>query len=378
MPPPPPPQPLRHNLPIRQPHDPRQERRALGVQERQALHLLPPLLICGIVRLQPPTTLTLSLYSPLGKLRIHQEHAAPQINILAQVLLVAVVQADGGQPRAAPQAEPDARLGELAGEQAPERGPHELGAHVPRQEKGRGEAVPVLAEADRVARARDVRGRERGVDGKRGVVARVQAPDAGEAEVDGREERQGDGGELELGGDAADDGRGFWVGAAEEGEEDVQSEGGVEGEEGVGRVHEALLLVRLAGEDGEPEVEGGEEDEGAQAGLEGGAGGVAGGKLLEEEEREGEEGEEEPDVKVEEEVLEVEGPGLRAVEVGAAGGGEDVVLDDVPGDDLDLFVKEGVYGCVEGLGTVLSGDRLEKETGGEDVPLRRELQQHHG
>ena len=51
---------------------------------------------------------------------------------------------------------------------------------------------------------------------------------------------------------------------------------------------------------------------------------------MEEDEGEGEEGEDEPDVKVQEEVLKVECPRLGAVQVGAAGLGEDVVLDDVP------------------------------------------------
>ena len=74
---------------------------------------------------------------------------------------------------------------------------------------------------------------------------------------------------------------------------------------------------------------------------------------MEEKKGQGDEGEDEPGVEVEEEVLEVEGPRLGAIEVGAARGGEDVVLDDVPRDDLDLFVKEGVDGCVSGLGVVL-------------------------
>ncbi len=179
------------------------------------------------------------------------------------------------------------------------------------------------------------------------MVGGVDPPDAGEAEEGGEEEGEGDGGELELGGDVVEDrgGRG-----AEEGKEGVEGEGGVEGQEGVGRVHEALFLVGLEGKDCEPKVEGGEKDEGAQPGLESGAGGVAGEELLEKEEGEGGEGEDEPDVEVEEEVFEVEGPGLGAVEVGAAGVREDVVFDDVPGDDFHFSVKEGVDGCVEGLG----------------------------
>ena len=343
MPPPFPPPPLRHNLPIRHPHHPPQKPRPLGIQKSLAPHHLPPLPIRRIIRLTRRQPL---LLRPLGKPRIHQKHTAPQVDVFPRVLLVPIIQPRRGQPRAAPEAEPDARLGELARQQAAELGPHKLGAHVARKEEGAGEAVPVLAEADGVAGPGDGRVGERGVDGERGVVGGVQACYAGEAEAGGDEEGEGDGGELELGGDVVEERGG---GGAEEGEDGVEGEGGVEGEEGVGGVHEALFLVGLEGEDGEPEVEGGEEDEGAQAGLEVGAGGVAGAELFEGEEGEGGEGEEEPDVEVEEEVLEVEGPGLGAVEVGAAGVGEDVVFDDVPGDDFDFFVEEGVDGCVEGL-----------------------------
>ncbi len=137
----------------------------------------------------------------------------------------------------------------------------------------------------------------------------------------------------------------------------MQGQGRVEGQEGVRRVHEPLFLVGLQGEDGEPHVEGREEDEGAQARLEGLAGGAAGEDFLQQEERQGDKGEDEPDVEVEEEVLEVEVPRLSAVQVGAASGGEDVVLDDVPRDNLDLFVEKGVDGRVGGLGSGLSTGR---------------------
>jgi hypothetical protein len=70
---------------------------------------------------------------------------------------------------------------------------------------------------------------------------------------------------------------------------------------------------------------------------------------LEEHEGEGEEGEDEPNVEVQEEVPEVEGPRLSAVQVGAAGFGEDVVLDNVPRDDLKLFVEKSVDGRVASL-----------------------------
>ena len=77
---------------------------------------------------------------------------------------------------------------------------------------------------------------------------------------------------------------------------------------------------------------------------------------MEEEDREGEEGEDDADVEIQQEVSEVEGPWLGAVEVGAAGVGEDVVLDDVPRDDFKLSVKESVDGGVGGLGIELVRD----------------------
>jgi len=52
-------------------------------------------------------------------------------------------------------------------------------------------------------------------------------------------------------------------------------------------------------------------------------------------------------VEVEEEISEVKVPGFGAVEVGA-GGGEDVVVDDVPGDDDEFLVEEGVCGDLQG------------------------------
>jgi hypothetical protein len=70
---------------------------------------------------------------------------------------------------------------------------------------------------------------------------------------------------------------------------------------------------------------------------------------LEEHEGEGEKGEDEPNVEVQEEVPEVEGPRLGAVQIGAAGLGEDVVLDNVPRDDLKLFVEKSVDGRVASL-----------------------------
>lgn len=115
----------------------------------------------------------------------------------------------------------------------------------------------------------------------------------------------------------------------------------------------------LEGEDGEPHVERGQEDEGAQAGLEGLAGVAAGEELLEEEERQGEHGEDEPGIEVQEQILEVEGPWLGAVEVRAAGLGENVVIDNVPRDDLELFVEKGVDGRVDSLDN-LSKSRLKK------------------
>jgi hypothetical protein len=70
---------------------------------------------------------------------------------------------------------------------------------------------------------------------------------------------------------------------------------------------------------------------------------------LQEKEGEGEECKDEPDVKVQEEVLEVEERRLRAIEVRAASGGEDVVFDDVPRDNLNLLVEECVDRRVKNL-----------------------------
>lgn len=86
----------------------------------------------------------------------------------------------------------------------------------------------------------------------------------------------------------------------------------------------------LSGEDGEPEVEWAYENQSAESRGEG----LAGEEFEEDEEGEGEEGEGEEDVEVEEEVADIEVPWLGAVDVRAfVGGAEDVVEDDVEGDE---------------------------------------------
>lgn len=101
----------------------------------------------------------------------------------------------------------------------------------------------------------------------------------------------------------------------------------------------------LEGHDGEPEVEGRGEDEGAEGTAAEGSGATE--EVVEEKKGTSGEGEEEVEVEVEDEVAEVKVPGFGAVEVGAIGG-EDVVVDDVPGDDDEFLVEEGVDGDLKG------------------------------
>lgn len=103
----------------------------------------------------------------------------------------------------------------------------------------------------------------------------------------------------------------------------------------------------LSGEDGKPHVEWGNEDNGSKSRLESMSRGRK--KLLKQEERQGCHSQNEPDVEVEHQVLEVKGPRLGAIQIGTTCLGEDVVLDDVPADDSDLFVEEEVNDEVEEL-----------------------------
>lgn len=358
-----PPIPLGQKRQVRHPERAGQDMGARGIEERHALDNGPVVLVGHIVRLVGRERLG----GALGVLGVDEEGAGVDVDVLGGVLLVAVVHAAGGQPGAAPEAETGAGLGEVARQEAAELGADEFGVHVVGEEVRGREAVPFLAEADKVAVVRAQAafgggGGERGVDLEGRRVGGHEAVDAGEGDEGAEDEAGKDGGGPEPGGDLADEGGAADV--AEGGEEDVRGDGGVEGQERVGRVHEALLLVGLEGEDGQPKVEGGDEDEEAQARADVVGGG--GGDLSEEEEGEAEQGEDEPDVEVEEQVTEVERPGLGPVEVGTAGVSEDVVLDNVPGDDLELPVEESVDARVDKLGTQLVSAR--KKTNREITP----------
>lgn len=127
----------------------------------------------------------------------------------------------------------------------------------------------------------------------------------------------------------------------------VDGNGSVENDVPVRREEEALLLVVLERDDNEVEVEGDKADREADGGV-----GLAWNAVAhvaealrvgdggDGEKREGDEGEGEKDVEVEQGVQDVEVPRLSAVELGTGtGGGEEVVLDDVEGNDGELLVR---------------------------------------
>ena len=91
------------------------------------------------------------------------------------------------------------------------------------------------------------------------------AEDTEEADVKGEEDCGEDYGELQLSWDLAD--QSFRVGGTDPGEEHVECNCCVEGEEWIGGVHESLFFVRLDSEYSEPQVEWREEDGSSEQGL---------------------------------------------------------------------------------------------------------------
>ena len=368
-----PPELLRDDLPIGHPQSPRQEARSSWIHELFALDNLPVFRIRDIVGLVGRRLPVQSLLL-LRELRVDKELAGAETNILTRVFLVAVVQAGSGQPGATEQAKTGAGLGELTGQETAELGADELGVHVAGQEVGAGKAVPVLAKADGVTHATDLE--ERLVDGERCGVSCVDTVGACQANVNGEEQTQGYHGQLQLGGNLADETLG--IGVSKCSKQSVNSKGSVEGKEGIGRVHEPLFLVRLQRENGKPHVERSQEDHGAEAGLE--SLGRLGQELLQHQDGKGEECQDKPDVEVQGKVLEVEIPGLSAIKLGAAGLGEDVVLDNVPRGNLDLPVEEGVdqhISELENFSTRYSkrGQWTKERC---DLPQEVQPQRHHG
>lgn len=127
----------------------------------------------------------------------------------------------------------------------------------------------------------------------------------------------------------------------------VEGGGSIEEDVSVGRIEEALLLVSLRGEDGEPKVHGDEADGEGECGR-----GLPGHAITliakafrvhdggDEEGGKGEQGQREQDVEAEERVAEVEGRRLGAVQGGTSSWlGEDVILDDVEGNNRELPVS---------------------------------------
>jgi hypothetical protein len=137
------------------------------------------------------------------------------------------------------------------------------------------------------------------------------------------------------------------VGLLEPASREVERDGSVEEHESVRGVEEALLLVWLECDDCEPEVERRESDNEANIRRRLARDAVShvahsfrvvdGG---EDDGRDGEEGEREHDVESKEAVEEVKGGWRGAVEIWATGRGEDVVVDDVEGDDRESLVRD--------------------------------------
>jgi hypothetical protein len=134
------------------------------------------------------------------------------------------------------------------------------------------------------------------------------------------------------------------------GAEEVDRNGGVEDDMTVSREKEALLLVLLEGDDDEVEVERDEADRKADGGVSRAGNAVTEvaetlrvGDGGDGEERKGDEGEGEEDVEVEERVENIEVPRLGSVQLGTSTRSrEEVILDDVEGDDGELLVGERV------------------------------------
>lgn len=89
---------------------------------------------------------------------------------------------------------------------------------------------------------------------------------------------------------------------------------------------------------------------------------------MQEEQGQREECKNEPDIEVQGQVLEVEIPRLGAIEVGASCGREEVILHDIPGDDLNLLVEERVDGQIEALWLI--SKRTDEGMHSEHIPPR--------
>jgi len=264
--------------------------RPLSIQEWLALDHLPPVHILGIVRFVQRQLFVLSL----RVLRVDEEDARAQIDILARILLITVIQPVGRQPGAAPEAKAGAGLRKLAGQETAKLGADELGVHIAGQEERGREAVPVLAEAHGVASSTNLG--EGLINVQRCVVARIDTPDAGETEIDSEQDASDHDGKLRFGRDTPNES--LRISIPDDGEECVKSHGSVECEEWIGRVHETLLFMRLQREDSKPHIEGREDDESAQTGLGSLRCAAAEKEFLKQEEGQRQEGQNEPQIEV--------------------------------------------------------------------------------